>query len=144
MLIGNIPLTNNNLPISKRYFDALPASFRKSALLDRFYCFIEGWKLPRMNKSMILKDWTIHVEYFSEILHSLRTEPEYATIVSETVIAEEKSDLRNFKAVQRLATAYLKLRFPHITMEKRSKRECFARFQIVTHLYFSFWQKLIF
>jgi len=63
MLMGNIPLTADKLPISPMYFDNLPENFRESALLDRFHCFIEGWKLPRINTSMILKGWTINVEY---------------------------------------------------------------------------------
>ena len=65
MLMGNIPLNEQRRPLSYRYFDSLPQNFRESALLDRFHCFIEGWYLPRINKSMIFKGWTINVEYFS-------------------------------------------------------------------------------
>ncbi|MDR1593443.1 MAG: BREX system Lon protease-like protein BrxL, partial [Prevotellaceae bacterium] len=96
----------------------------ESALLDRFHGFIEGWYLPRMNKSMILKDWTLNVEYFSEVLHLLRTAPEYSMLVNEVVYSEEKSDLRDLKAVQRIASAYSKLLFPHITsVEELDKDE---------------------
>ncbi|MDR1129407.1 MAG: BREX system Lon protease-like protein BrxL, partial [Prevotellaceae bacterium] len=96
----------------------------ESALLDRFHGFIEGWYLPRMNKSMILKDWTLNVEYFSEVLHLLRTAPEYSMLVNEVVYSEEKSDLRDLKAVQKMASAYLKLLFPHITsVEALDKNE---------------------
>lgn len=115
MLMGNIPLTRNNTPINKRYLSSLPESFRESALLDRFHGFIEGWLLPRMNKSMILKGWTLNVEYFSEILHMLRTASEYSILVNDVVYSEEKSDLRDLKAVQKIASAYSKLLFPHIT-----------------------------
>jgi len=115
MLMGNIPLTSANMPRNKTYFYSLPESFRDSALLDRFHGFIEGWYLPRMNKSMILKDWTLNVEYFSEILHLLRTAPEYSLLVNEVVYSEETTDLRDLKAVQKVSTAYLKLLFPHIT-----------------------------
>lgn len=80
MLMGNIPLTADKLPVSPMYFDNLPENFRESALLDRFHCFIEGWKLPRINTSMILKGWTINVEYFSEILHALRTQNVYSQL----------------------------------------------------------------
>lgn len=114
MLMGNIELTSANLPRHSKYFIQLPESFRESALLDRFHGFIEGWYLPRMNKSMILKDWTLNVEYFSEVLHLLRTAPEYSMLVNEVVYSEEKSDLRDLKAVQKIASAYSKLLFPHI------------------------------
>ena len=124
MLMGNIELTSENLPRHNKYFIQLPESFRESALLDRFHGFIEGWYLPRMNKSMILKDWTLNVEYFSEVLHLLRTAPEYSMLVNEVVYSEEKSDLRDLKAVQRIAAAYSKLLFPHITnVEELNKDE---------------------
>lgn len=51
----------------------------------------------------------------SEVLHRLRTAPEYSMLVNEVVYSEERSDLRDLKAVQRIATAYSKLLFPHIT-----------------------------
>lgn len=113
MLMGNIPLNAQKLPISERYFDNLPENFRESALLDRFHCFIEGWKLPRINTSMILKGWTINVEYFSEILHSLRTQNVYNLVYDQLVDIAPNTDMRDAKAVKRIATAYMKLIFPH-------------------------------
>ena len=113
MLMGNIPLNAQKLPVSERYFDNLPENFRESALLDRFHCFIEGWKLPRINTSMILKGWTLNVEYFSEILHSLRTQNIYSQLYDRLVEIAPNTDMRDAKAVKRIATAYMKLFFPH-------------------------------
>lgn len=113
MLMGNIPLDQNKKPINYRYFDSLPNSFRESALLDRFHCFIEGWYLPRISKNMIYKGWTINVEYFSEVMHSLRTENVYGMLFDQLVEYEANADMRDFKAVKRIATAAMKLFFPH-------------------------------
>lgn len=113
ILMGNIPLNKERRPISNRYFDSLPINFKESALLDRFHCFIEGWHLPRINKSMIFKGWTINVEYFSEILHSLRTQNQYSILFDELVTFEKDADMRDFNAVKRITTAYIKLLFPH-------------------------------
>ena len=113
MLMGNIPLTSQNMPVSNMYFDNLPENFRESALLDRFHCFIEGWLLPRVNKSMIFKGWTINVEYFSEILHSMRTQNVYGLIFDQLVKFEEKADVRDSNAIKRIAVGYMKLLFPH-------------------------------
>ena len=113
MLMGNIPLNAQKQPMSSRYFDALPQNFRESALLDRFHCFIEGWYLPRINKSMIYKGWTINIEYFSEIMHSLRTENCYGLLFDQLVGYQKDADMRDFKAVKRIATAAMKLFFPH-------------------------------
>lgn len=112
ILMGNIPIENDK-PKSNKYFNSLPYQFQESALLDRFHCFIEGWKLPRINKSMIFKGWTINVEYFSEILHSFRTQNQYGLLFDELVEFEQKADMRDFNAVKRIATAYMKLLFPH-------------------------------
>ena len=128
MLMGNMELTSANVPRHNKYLAQLPENFRESALLDRFHGFIEGWMLPRMDKSMILKDWTLNVEYFSEVLHLLRTAPEYSMLVHEIVYSEEKSDLRDLKAVQRIATAYSKLLFPHITDVAELNKDEFKRY----------------
>lgn len=113
MLMGNIPLSDQRRPLNYRYFDSLPQSFRESALLDRFHCFIEGWYLPRINKGIIYKGWTINVEYFSEILHSLRTQNIYGLLFEELVGYDKNADTRDYNAVKRIAVAYMKLLFPH-------------------------------
>lgn len=115
MLLGNIPLSEDGFPLSDNYLDELPEAFKESALIDRFQGFIEGWLLPRVTTDMALRDWTLNVEFFSEVMHQLRTAPEYANIVSESISVPKGSDMRHVKAVQRTATAYLKLLFPHIT-----------------------------
>lgn len=112
MLMGNIPLTEQRKPVSAFYFNSLPENFKESALLDRFHCFIEGWLLPRIDTSMIFNGWTINVEYFSEILHTMRTNNTYSLLFDKLVRMEEKADVRDTKAIKRIATAYMKLLFP--------------------------------
>jgi len=118
MLLGNIPLSEDGFPLSDNYLDELPESFKESALIDRFQGFIEGWLLPRVTTDMALRDWTLNVEFFSEVMHQLRTAPEYANIVTESISVPKGSDMRHVKAVQRTSTAYLKLLFPHITKKE--------------------------
>lgn len=115
MLLGNILLSDNNEPLNYKYFDALPEVFKDSALLDRFHGMIEGWLLPRVNVDMALQDWTLNVEFFSEVLHQLRTESSYSHVVDDLVVVPQGADMRHTKAVKRVATAYLKLLFPHVT-----------------------------
>ena len=62
---------------------------------------------------MIFKGWTINVEYFSEILHSMRTQNIYGLLFDQLVRFEEKADVRDSNAIKRIATAYMKLLFPH-------------------------------
>ena len=124
MLMGNIPLDSNKRPLNYRYFDSLPQHFRESALLDRFHCFIEGWHLPRIHKGMIFKGWTVNVEYFSEILHELRTQSVYGIVFDQIVEYDKNADTRDFNAVKRIAVGYMKLLFPHWnTVEKVNLEE---------------------
>lgn len=113
MLMGNIPLNEDRTPKSDRYFDSLPNAFRESALLDRFHCFIEGWHIPRVHKGITYNGWTINVEYFSEILHVLRTQNAYNLLFDQLIGFESNADIRDFTAVKRTAVAYIKLLFPH-------------------------------
>ena len=128
MLMGNIPLNENKRPVNYRYFDSLPQNFRESALLDRFHCFIEGWHLPRSHKGMIFKGWTINVEYFSEILHALRTQSVYGIIFDQIVGYEKNADTRDFNAVKRITVGYMKLLFPHWTNAEKVNIEEFDRY----------------
>lgn len=114
ILLGNILLDRAGIPMNQNYFDELPEIFHESALLDRFHGFIEGWLMPRINSDMVLRDWTLNVEFFSEILHQLRTESVYSHIVNELLVIP-KADERHKKAIIRMTTAYFKLFFPHIT-----------------------------
>ena len=125
MIMGNIPLNEQRRPVNIRYFDSLPQSFRESALLDRFHCFIEGWHLPRINKGIIYKGWTVNVEYFSEILHSLRMQNIYGLLFDEVVGCDSNADTRDFNAVKRIAVAYMKLLFPHWTNVSEIDKEEF-------------------
>lgn len=115
MLMGNIELTQERRPRNIRYFDELPENFRESALLDRFHCFIEGWYLPSIQKDMIYKGWTMNMEYFSEIMHTLRVQTVYSELFDRLVAFDSTAKMRDFTAVKRIATAYMKLLFPHWT-----------------------------
>jgi len=84
---------------------------------------------------MIFKGWTINVEYFSEILHSLRTQNQYSLLFDELVTFETKADMRDFNAVKRIATAYMKLFFPHWTQRQDVNLEEFDKYCLQPAIY---------
>ncbi len=115
-LVGNIKLTKEMKPAGAEYCKSLPKVFQESAMLDRFHGFIEGWKIPKLVAASAYRGWALNKEYFSEVLHLLRTAPEYSVIFDELVeFDESKGGMRDRRAVSKLATAYCKLLFPHIT-----------------------------
>lgn len=85
----------------------------------------EGWLLPRVNDSMIFRGWTINVEYFSEVLHTMRIQNTYSLLFDKITKFEEKADVRDSKAIKRMATAYIKLLFPHWDKEEEVDKEAF-------------------
>lgn len=117
ILLGNIDLNDSGLPANLIYFNELPKIFHDTALLVRFHGFIEGWKLPTMQEDLIFTGYTLNVEYFSEILSMMRLKPEYGEIVKNFLVVPNDADTRDKKAIIKLATAYLKLFFPHVRSE---------------------------
>ncbi len=132
-LLGNIPLSEQMLPYGTDFYRYLPGIFRESALMDRFHGFIQGWKIPRLSVGSIYEGWAINIEYLSEIMHALRTCSEYGKIFDEIVSYDATADLRDVKAVKKLATAYTKLLFPHIKtlsgLSEADKREFIAAYE---------------
>ncbi len=124
MVLGNIPLDENRNPLSKQYFANLHKFFMDPALLDRFHGFIEGWYLPRMREELKINGYGLNVEYFSEILNEMRRVPEFEVVVQQLLEIPPKADTRDTKAIIRIATAYLKLLFPHVrTIDDINKEE---------------------
>ena len=116
ILLGNIK--KESMDEYKNMFEELPEAFHESALIDRFHGFIKGWRIPRMNDDLKSCGWAINSEYFSSIMHLLRSDPSYRAIVDELVIVPDKSDTRDTEAIKRIATAFLKLLFPNVRSAK--------------------------
>lgn len=95
-------------------FEELPAVFHESALIERFHGFIKGWNIPRMNDDLKVSGWALNSEYFCAVLHELRDDMNYRAIVDKLVEVPKAADTRDTEAVKRIATAYLKLLFPHV------------------------------
>jgi len=112
ILMGNIP--DEKMKESINMFTELPYAFHESALIDRFHGFIRGWQVPRMRENMKAEGWALNVEYFSEILHALRSEIVYAALVDELLEVPRSADTRDTTAVKRLCTGFMKLLFPHV------------------------------
>jgi len=128
MVLGNIPLTADKKPVYNKYFAKLHKFFQDPALLDRFHGFIEGWNLPRMREDLKIEGYALNVEYFSEILSTLRTAPDFNNVVHDLIDIPKNADTRDTKAIVKIATGYLKLLFPHIRHADEIKKEDFERF----------------
>ena len=113
VLLGNID--TDKMDTDTDMFAHLPPIFHESALLDRFHGFIAGWHIPKMRESLKANGWALNSEYFSEILHALRGETVYRSVVDQLLILPPDAATRDTEAIKRLCTAYLKLLFPNAT-----------------------------
>ena len=109
-------------------FQELPDVFHESALIERFHGFIKGWNIPRMNDDLKISGWALNSEYFCSILHDLRDDVSYRSIVDALVVVPEAADTRDTEAVKRIATAYLKLLFPQVRAPEDIKPREFERY----------------
>ena len=128
MLLGNIPLSNDKRPLNTKYFAGLPSFFQSSALLDRFHGFLEGWHLKRINEDLTIKGYSLNVEYFSEILHAFRESSDYSLLVNRLIDVPLEADKRDTKAVKKIASAYLKLLFPHVEQPEDISKDDFYNY----------------
>ena len=124
-LAGNITLNEDMMPVNDDFQEILPDIFRSSAMMDRFHLFIPGWNLPKISEGQIYYGWALDAEVFSEYLHHMRTETYSQNIFDELVKYDRKTAyVRHAKAVRKIATAYCKLLFPHVTtLEEMSEED---------------------
>ena len=109
-------------------FIQLPEAFKSSALLDRFHGFIEGWLIPRMHEDLKVEGVALNSEYFTCIMHEMRSDANYRKIVDELIVVPTNADTRDTESVKRVATAFLKLLFPNSTDSKYVNREMFNKY----------------
>jgi len=115
VILGNIPIEGGR-PQGQNCFATLPGWLRgqeATALLDRFHALVPGWELPRIESSSLCQEMALRADFFGEILHALRNRQEHMAYVKEHT--ESTGDLRDTRAIQRLACGYMKLLFPDLT-----------------------------
>lgn len=114
VILGNIPIEDGR-PLHTNYFEELPSWLNgrgATALLDRFHGLLPGWELPRIESSCLCGNMALRADYFSEVLYGLRSLQDHMAYVKDHTISD--GDLRDTRAIQRLACGYLKLLFPHV------------------------------
>jgi ATP-dependent Lon protease len=120
VMLGNITLGMNRMPLyeSDGIFKELPAALQESAFIDRIHGLIEGWFMPRVSRNTPSKSLGFKGDFFSEVLHELRVDLRYADYVSQSLHLPQSEDMRDNKAISRLAEGFLKLLFPDLRLSE--------------------------
>jgi ATP-dependent Lon protease len=126
VMLGNITLDADQKPVylEKSFLQEIPNFLQETAFIDRIHGIIPGWELPRVSKETPSSSLGFKGDFFSEVLHYLRGEVRYADYVKMHMRLEGSNDLRDRKAISRLASAYLKLLFPNIHLSPQEFRIC--------------------
>lgn len=128
VLCGNIPQEIMRGDGYTYMFDKLPIIFHDPALIDRFHGFIKGWNIPRMNDDLKIAGWALNSEYFTGILHDIRSDSSYRAIVDDLIIVPQGADTRDTESIKRIASAYMKLLFPNVRTPEDISKSQFDRY----------------
>jgi ATP-dependent Lon protease len=101
---------------------------RKAETIDRIHGFIPGWMIPKFHQNLVAQGWALNTEYFAEVLHSLRDELHYTTLVDSCLAVPPKAYKRDLDAITRLCTGFVKLLFPHAKIPEDIPRDEFNKY----------------
>ncbi|MDC0267838.1 BREX system Lon protease-like protein BrxL [bacterium] len=120
-MLGNISLGPDRKPLyeTNGILKELPSALQESAFIDRIHGLIEGWYMPRITKNTPSKSLGFKGDFFSEALHELRSDLKYADFVTHSMRLPQCEDMRDNKAISRLAEGYLKLLFPDLNVTEQ-------------------------
>jgi ATP-dependent Lon protease len=120
VMLGNITLGVDRLPLyeSDGIFRELPTALQESAFIDRIHGLIEGWFMPRVSRNTPSRSLGFKGDFFSEVLHQLRVDLRYWDYIQQNVKLPHCEDMRDNKAIRRLAEGFLKLLFPDLELSK--------------------------
>lgn len=120
VMLGNISVGSNRRPLYETdgIFKELPPALQESAFVDRIHGLLEGWFMPRITKNTPSRNLGFKGDFFSEVLHELRGDLQYADYVSHSMTLPACEDMRDNKAIARIAEAFLKLLFPDLKVSE--------------------------
>ena len=125
VMLGNITLDEQHRPLREEegLFFEIPNFLQETAFIDRIHGLIAGWGMGRVTRDTPSRSMGFKGDFFSEILHVLRRDAHYSEFVTQEMRLVNCNDLRDRKAVIRLATGYLKLLFPDLQPTEEEFRE---------------------
>jgi len=86
---------------------------QETAFIDRLRGLIPGWEIPKLTQNSFAKGSGFKADYFGDVLIALRHDMDADTYCSRHINLGPKAYQRNQESVRALASAYLKLLFPH-------------------------------
>ena len=116
VMLGNTTMDEDKRPVYEDVglFREIPNFLQETAFIDRIHGMISGWQMARVTKDTPSTSLGFKGDFFSEILHVLRSDMNYGEYVQQEMQLANCKDLRDRKAITRLASGFLKLLFPNL------------------------------
>lgn len=112
--VGNFDL--NISTIVNSYDHDLLATLPKAfdfAVIDRFYNYIPGWEIPKIDDSAYNNNYGMISDYLSEILHYLFDHnSDYLPVLNKYLKVGDNVEGRDSRALQKTVLGFLKLLYP--------------------------------
>jgi len=114
VMLGNTSLDEDRRLVYEEVglFREIPNFLQETAFIDRIHGMIPGWGMGRVTKDTPSMSMGFKGDFFSEILHVLRSDLHYGEYIQQEMQLVNCRDLRDRKAIARLASGFLKLLFP--------------------------------
>jgi ATP-dependent Lon protease len=117
VMLANIELDEQQRPRNEHNLLAdLPSFLCETAFLDRFVGIIPGWLIPKFHKDMVATQPGLKMDFFGEALFSLRRSGTFMNYVQMHTVFDDKTTIRDQKAVSKAACGFLKLLYPHLQL----------------------------
>ena len=116
VMLANIKLDEERRPLhsAEGVFTEFPNFLRETAFVDRLHGLLPGWELPRVKRDGPSRSIGFKGDFFSEVLHQLRMKTSFTDFVGQHAHLTGSDDLRDYKAITRLASGFAKLIFPDL------------------------------
>ena len=112
--VGNIDQSIDQLVNSYDHnlFGTLPKAF-DLAIQDRFYFYLPGWEIPKMDNKFYTQKFGLITDYMAEAFHFMfKYSKDYVDIVSRRLKLGSNIQGRDESAIRKTVTAFLKLIHP--------------------------------
>ncbi|MCF4967137.1 BREX system Lon protease-like protein BrxL [Nostoc sp. CMAA1605] len=126
VMLANIELDEQLRPRNEdNLIGELPKFFGETALLDRFVGIIPGWEIPKFKREMIANQVGLKMDFFGEVLLSLRQDNRFLSYTQEHTQFEKNTTVRDQNAILKSASGFLKILYPHLQLTLEDyRRDC--------------------
>ena len=112
VFVGNINQSVDVLLKTSSLFDPFPPEMgTDTAFLDRMYCYLPGWEVPKFRPEHFTNDYGFITDYLAEFIRELRKE-QYGDALDRYFRLGKNLNQRDTIAVRKMIDGYLKLLYP--------------------------------